>query len=167
MALATKILLAVGVLGILAAVLALTGRKSVHTEIVIPAPPEAVWAVLSDPAHFSEWNPVIVDVQGAYREGEQVTNRVIIDGSESTMASRVVRVEPNRLLNQRGGPSGILTFDHTWQLEPVENGTHVRQREEYRGIGVWFWDASVMEPLYGQANEALRARVLDLASPSR
>ena len=167
LALATKILLAVGVLVMLAAVLALTGRKSVSTELFIPASPEAVWVVLSDAAHFSEWNPVIVDVQGVYREGEQVTNRVIMDGSESTMTSRVVRVEPNRLLNQRGGPPGILTFDHTWKLEPVENGTLVRQREEYRGIGVWFWDASVMEPLYGQANEALRAHVLDQASSSR
>lgn len=160
---ATKILLGVGAIGLPAALLAATGREAVRTEIVIPAPPEAVWAVLSDPAGFSEWNPVLVEVNGAYREGERVTNRVVMGGEPTTMTSRVVRVEPNRLLNQSGGPPGVLTFDHTWELAPVEGGTRVTQHEEYRGIGVWFWDASVMEPLYARANEALRDRVVVLA----
>ncbi|MEO1077140.1 MAG: SRPBCC domain-containing protein, partial [Bacteroidota bacterium] len=136
---ATKILLGLGALGLPAVLLAATGRKSVNTEILIPASPEAVWAVLSDPAGFSTWNPVIVEVDGAYREGERVTSRVVMDGEPTTMNSRVVRVEPNRLLNQRGGPFGVLTFDHTWELTPVEGGTRVTQHEVYRGIGVWFW----------------------------
>ena len=49
-----------------------------------------------------------------------------------------------------------------WLLEPVDGGTRVIQHEEYRGIGVWFWDASWVEPAYTQANEALRDRVLQI-----
>ena len=44
--------------------------------------------------------------------------------------------------------------------EPVKGGTKVTQREEYRGIAVWFWDADWVEPAYQKANQALRDRVL-------
>ena len=65
-------------------------------------------------------------------------------------------------LNQGGGIFGILTFDHRWLLEPVEEGTRVTQHEEYRGIWVWFWDAGWVEPSYRKANEALRDRIIYL-----
>ena len=64
-------------------------------------------------------------------------------------------------LNQFGGMRGILTFDHQWLLEPVEGGTKVIQHEEYRGIGVWFWDYSWVEPAYTKANDALKKRVME------
>ena len=59
------------VLGCLA--MALLGKKSVHAEIVIPSPPSAVWAVLTDASRYKEWNPVFVDVQGEYREDAKLT----------------------------------------------------------------------------------------------
>ena len=55
-----------------------------------------------------------------------------------------------------------MTFDHTYLLEAVEGGTRVTQHEEYRGIGVLFWDASWVEPAYSKVNEALRDRVAQL-----
>ena len=63
-------IIAVVALGGLA--MALLGRKSVHAEIVIPSPPSAVWAVLTDASRYKEWNPVFVDVQGEYREGAKL-----------------------------------------------------------------------------------------------
>ena len=44
----------------------------------------------------------------------------------------------------------------------LDGGTRVVQHEEYRGLGVWFWDASWVEPAYSKANEALRDRVAQL-----
>ena len=38
------------------------------------------------------------------------------------------------------GERAAHTADHTWQLDPVEGGTKVTQREEYQGIGVLFLD---------------------------
>ena len=58
-------------------------------------------------------------------------------------------------LNQFGGLRGVLTFDHTWRLEPVAGGTRVTQHEEYRGIGVWFWDPAWVEEAYRDALVAL------------
>lgn len=144
--------------------MALLGHKVVHAELVIPAPPEAVWAVLTDAEGYAEWNPIFVRVEGEYREGAQMHYRMRDNkGKESDVESRIVALTEQRLLNQFGGPRGILTFDHRWELEPVAEGTRVVQHEEYRGIGVWFWDPSWVQVAYQNANEALRDRVAQLA----
>ena len=51
----------------------------------------------------------------------------------------------------------MLAFDHTWRLEPVPGGTRVIQHEEYRGIGVWFWDPAWYEVAYRDGLAALAA----------
>ena len=149
--------------GVSVMALVLPGHKVVHTEIVIPASPAEVWSVLTDAPRYEEWNPVLVRVEGAYREGAELTNQVREpSGKESVMTSTVVKMTDERELNQFGGIRGLLTFDHQWLLEPVDGGTRVIQHEEYRGLGVWFWDASWVEPAYSKANEALRDRVAQL-----
>lgn len=144
--------------------LTLFGRKSVHTELLIEAPPGAVWSVLTDAAGYEDWNPVIVSVEGQYRDGARLTNHVRdASGKVTMMSSTVTKMADARELRQFGGVRGLLTFEHQWILHPVDGGTRVVQHEEYRGIGVWFWDASWVEPAYARANEALRQRVLQLA----
>lgn len=140
--------------------MALLGHKVAHTEVFIAAPPEAVWAVITNPAGYGEWNPILVQAEGEYRVGETMQYRMRDDnGKESDISSKVINVEPNRWLNQFGGMRGVLTFDHNWRLEPADGGTRLIQHEEYRGIGVWFWDPSGTERQYAQANDALRALV--------
>ena len=118
---------------------------------------------MTDAPRYEAWNPVLVRVEGEYREGAELTNLVREpSGKESVMQSTVVKMTVERELNQFGGIRGLLTFDHQWLLEPIDGGTRVVQHEEYRGLGVWFWDASWVEPAYRKANEALRERVAQL-----
>ncbi|MEM9556791.1 MAG: SRPBCC domain-containing protein [Acidobacteriota bacterium] len=141
--------------------MALLGHKVVHTELVIPAAPEAVWTVLTDSGGYADWNPIFVHVEGEYRHGAKMRYLMRNDaGRVSEVTSTVVRFDVERELNQFGGVRGLLTFDHVWRLERVPEGTRVVQHEEYRGLGVWFWDASWVEPMYMRANEALRERVV-------
>lgn len=143
------------------AAVAAQGCATVHTETFIEAPPNEVWAVLSDPAGYEEWNPVFVHAEGTLREDETMTYRVReTEGEEYTMEANVEEVVDGEKLNQRGGTWGILTFDHTWQLVPENGGTRVIQHEEYGGIGVIFWNHDWIEPAYSRANEALKTRVL-------
>ena len=81
-------------------------------------------------------------------------------GAETRVTATVIKFDEARELNQFGGMRGILTFDHHWLLEPLEGGTRVTQHQEYRGIGVWFWDPSWFESACARANEALRDTVL-------
>ncbi len=153
-----------GILGILViamVVLSLTGRKEYRAEIIIPATPEQVWDVLMDTASYSEWNPVFVQVDGQYSVGSNVTNHVQPPtGDIIKIENQVLELEKSRRLRQTGGVTGIITFDHSWTLEPVDGGTKVIQYEIDRGAYVWFWDDSWVQPSYEKVNEALRKHVL-------
>ena len=148
----------------LAGLLACAGCSSVHTERVVPAPPEAIWAVLTDAPGYETWNPVLYQVEGEFREGAELNYQMRQpDGTESAIQATVKKMLPGRELNQGGGVPGLLTFDHRYLLEPVDGGTRVVQHEEYRGVGVLFWDNSWVEPAYASVNEALGRRVAELA----
>lgn len=155
-------------IAIAALLMTLFGRKVVHAELVIPAPPAAVWSVLTDARKYQAWNPVIIRVEGEFRQDAELINHVRDgNGDEVVMRSRVLKLVEDRELNQFGGTRGILTFDHKWILEPVDGGTRVIQHEEYRGLGVWFWDASWVEPAYQRALKALKDRVVLLGRKGR
>jgi len=135
--------------------------KTFRAEIVVPAAPEDVWAVLMDTGSYPEWNPVFVVVDGQYAEGAKLVNKVRDPaGKILEMTAKVRTLTPNRELRQAGGVPGVITFDHRWLLEPVEGGTRVTQHEVDRGAFLWFWNADWIEPAYGKVNEALRDRVL-------
>ncbi len=142
--------------------LACAGCKSVDAQLTIPASPEKIWSVLMDGESYGEWNPVLVEVvEGEFRQGERIKYQMMTESGEAAeVEARVVKLEPDRELNQTGGYWGILTFDHHWILEPVEGGTRVTQHEDYEGIGVLFFDPSWFESAYDRGNHALRERVL-------
>ena len=57
----------------------------------------------------------------------------------------------------------MLTFNHQYILQPEDGGTRIIQHEEYRGLGVWFWDESWVTPAYASINEALGERTAALS----
>ena len=140
-------------------VLALVARKSVRAELTIDAPPHVVWKTLTNPSSYPEWNPIFVTVEGRFEEGATLDVAMKSpDGSVTPVAPVIRRMEEDALLNQTGGIPGLLTFDHTWTLEAVEGGTRVIQYEEYRGIGVLFWNPGWVEAAYRRSLLGLRDR---------
>ena len=136
--------------------LALTGGKSVRAERVIPRSAEAIWTALMDTGRYGEWNPIFVSAEGRFEEGGTIRYQMKTgDGTTTPVEPLVRRLVGGQELNQFGGLRGVLTFDHTWRLEPVAGGTRVTQHEEYRGIGVWFWDPAWVEEAYRDALVAL------------
>ena len=120
---------------------ALLARKSVRAELTVQADPEQVWSVLTDPGSYEDWNPILISVDGEFAEGQTLSGAMKSpDGSVTMVAPKIKKLVPNVVLSQVGGVPGILTFDHSWKLEPVNGGTRVTQFEGYRGIGVLFWD---------------------------
>ncbi len=155
-----KVLWVAGGVVAVVALLALTGHKQVHAELVVPAPPAKVWSVLTDAGGYAQWNPVFTRVEGTYGPNAEMAYKMKDEaGKEHDVKARVIKFEEARELNQFGGMRGVMTFDHHWILEPTEGGTKVIQHEEYRGIGVWFWDPSWFQTAYAEANEALKKRV--------
>ena len=139
---------------------AIFSNKTYRVERIISATPEEIWAVLMDTAAYGEWNPVFVKVEGSYAVGGTVLNTFKDpSGKLFDVTNKVEALEPNRLLRQKGGLAGVLTFDHQWLLEPVEGGTKITQYEVDRGIYVWFWDDSWIVPKYTEVLQALEREV--------
>lgn len=150
------------VLGLVAFSFAST--KSVHTERIIPASPEAIWAVLVDTDSYPKWNPVLVEAPGSLEVGASITYQLREPGGRQyALTATVARMEPGVALEQKGGIPGVLTFHHQYRLEAVDGGTRVTQHEDYRGIGVWAWDNAWVEPAYAGASDALAERVVQLS----
>ena len=140
---------------------AIFSNKTYRVERTISATPEAVWAVLMDTAAYGEWNPVFIKVEGSYAVGGTVLNTFKDpSGKLFDVTNKVEALEPNRLLRQKGGFTGMLTFDDQWLLEPVEGGTKVTQYEIDRGLYVWFWDDSWIIPKYTEVLQALDIEVM-------
>ena len=143
------------------ALLAITGRKSVHAERIIPDVADAIWLVLTDALAYSEWNPIFIEAKGEFQEGGIISYQMkSVDGGQSQVEATVRKLVPAREINQVGGIPGIISFNHTWLLEPVEGGTRVTQREEYRGIYVWFWDPGWVERAYQEGLQALEEKLV-------
>ena len=145
---------------IILVILILTGSKSVHHEISINASPEKVWKTLIEMDEYQNWNPVMELLEGKVQEGNKVRYKFTQDESTtSEIGATVLQVVPNKLLNQKGGIPLVLTFNHKYELESTENLTKVIIHEDYKGIGVNFWNPQPVEEAYKRLNFALKERV--------
>lgn len=141
-------------------VLFFLGNKSVHHEILINASPEKVWEVLTDTDKYKEWNPVMELLEGNIKEGKQVKYRFTQDEKNiSEIPSKVKKIIPNKLLNQGGGLTLVITFDHKYILEKKGDRTLLMIHEDYKGIYVNFWNPKPVELAYQRLNEAIKKRI--------
>lgn len=140
--------------------LVFTGKKSAHSELIINAPAEKVWTVLTDFGKYPEWNPTMKLVKGEVKEGNKVVYQFTQDADNvSEISAKVQKLIPNKLLNQKGGIPLILTFNHRYVLEPQGEKTKMIIHEDYGGIGVNFWNPKEVEKAYERLNQALKKRV--------
>ena len=47
----------------------------IKTEIAINATPARVWDILTDFAHYSDWNPFVLEVEGTVRQNAMIRYR--------------------------------------------------------------------------------------------
>ncbi len=134
-------------------------KKSVRAEIVINASPEEVWSVITNPATYGEWNPIFVQYEGTFAEGNTLTLQMKMGENPTPVQVSVKDFVPNEWMHQGGGYPVILTYDHNWYLEPAPEGTKVTQYEYYTGLYVLFWDPTPARLLYEAGNKNLKARL--------
>ena len=132
----------------------------------MPVLPTPSGPVITDADGYEHWNPILVRAEGKFEEGGTMRYQMrTADGSTTPVESQVRRVVHEREINQFGGIRGVLTFSHTWRLEPAAGGTRVIQHEEYRGIGVWFWSPAWTESAYQAGLVALESRLDGTMTP--
>ena len=151
------------VLGLLcAAMLIAAPRSDILTTIEIAAPPSAVWAVLTDPDDYPEWNPMIAGLRGRLARGEVIE---LIEGygdDRTIIWPTVLVADRDRELRWRGhlwGVPGLFIGEHEFLLRPTARGTLFTQGEHFRGALLWLFDPRELLPAFEAMNVALAARV--------
>ncbi|MEV0680899.1 SRPBCC domain-containing protein [Actinosynnema sp. NPDC050436] len=123
-------------------------ENELRTEITIDAPPEVVWAVLTDFARYPEWTELIEYVSGEAREGAAVRTRAAWGSpAEREFEGRITAVEAPGLLASEGGDPDLFFGQHRWELSARDGGTLLVNREQ--------WTGPLADSVYAQSRELL------------
>jgi carbon monoxide dehydrogenase subunit G len=117
-------------------------ERTVSATTTIPAAPEAVWDLVSDPARFAEWADRTLEVSSAdsqLRLGSnyEERNRVIGPLTGSSRWTVVEHEAPRRQTHRGEGIAMAAALDFFVELRPVDNATEVTLGLRYRpGFGL-------------------------------
>lgn len=137
--------------------------KSISAAIQIDAPPQAVWAVLTDLSRWPEWNPPIREVSGQVAVGSRITLRSVhpASGRLMTVKPKITVADPDAELRWRvSSLPGVISGERRITLTSAGGGTRLEQSETFRGLltvlsGKLFAQA---EAEFRALNEALKNR---------
>ena len=111
--------------------------KSIKTEIVINAPKERVWGVLTDFEAYPNWNPFIVSIKGKLAVGNRVENTLLSGQKKMVFKPVVLSVVPGKYFDWLGSlfVKGIFDGHHYFEIEELAPGqVKLTQGENFTGL---------------------------------
>jgi hypothetical protein len=144
--------------------------RRIDTEILIQAPPQRVWSVLTDFAAYSQWNPFIVSITGRAEWGARLMVRIQAGGEQHVFKPVVLQATAATQLRWLGrvGFPGVFDGEHGFELRAEGDGTRLLQTESFQGFLVpLLWRK--VEPMtragFEAMNQALKARAEASGNP--
>jgi uncharacterized protein YndB with AHSA1/START domain len=127
----------------------------------IAAPPEAVWATLTDAAGWSTWDSGVDGVDGRIAPGETITIRSKVAPGRAFPVKVTTFEAPRAMVFSGGMPLGLFKGVRTYRLTPTGQGTRFEMREEYSGplLPLMWRSMPDLGPSFAQFANGLRARV--------
>ena len=143
---------------------------SIHTEITIDAPPEKVWAVLTDFDKLSEWSDSPCRLEGDFRKDGMIEAdfKLGIGNMTNTVKHQLIHFEEGRMFGWSDPlPMPGTRDNHKYIVEPREDGkTQFIQTDQVTGRGA-HWVGGMMARQFNQMyvvfNRALKERVEGMA----
>lgn len=125
--------------------------KKIKTEILIDAPIEKVWSVLTDFKSYPAWNPFILKIEGQLQINSQLAVNIHPPGQKPmTFSPKIVKITEHAFCWIGSlGISGIFDGRHSFILEPVENKTRFLHSESFSGF--------LHMPIFALINKATKA----------
>ena len=112
-------------------------NKRITTEIIINAPKEKVWNILTDFDAYPQWNPFILSVKGKAVKGERLTNTLRNGNKTVVFKPKVLNVVPNQYLGWLGslGIKGLFDGYHYFEIEALSpTQVKLKHGEEFSGL---------------------------------
>ncbi len=112
--------------------------RQLHDEIQIDAPPEPIWAWLSDlPAHYTRWHPDHVSAEWVRGEPNQVGSVLeaveILAGHREKVRFEITSVDPpHRLTFRTLGPISTVLPRGLLVIDAVDGGSRFTATISYR-----------------------------------
>lgn len=109
--------------------------KTFHASTIIDAPPERVWALLTDGPRWPDWNPTIDKVEGRIAPGEKIRVYSKLTPGRA-FPLRVAEFVPEQRMVWRGGmPLGLFKGERTYTLTERQDGkVEFSMREAFSGL---------------------------------
>jgi hypothetical protein len=136
--------------------------SAISATIEIAAPPEQVWAVLTDLASYPEWNPVFREASGQLTPGNRVTitSTHPETGHTMTVKVKVLTAESASELRWVSSVLGVMTSEHSFILSLTSGGTQLVQTQTYRGMFTRFPPKTIrrIQASFEAINQAIKQR---------
>ena len=134
--------------------------KHYEASATIDAPPEQVWAVLTDAPAYAQWDSGVQKVEGRIAPGEKI--KVVSEANPGrAFPVKVAQFEPAQRMVWSGGmPLGLFKGVRTFTLTPEGSATRFEMREEYTGplLPVIWKSMPDLGPSFEQFARGLKAK---------
>jgi hypothetical protein len=134
--------------------------KSYDAAASIEAPPETIWAILTDAPAYAEWDSGVERVEGSIAPGERI--KVVSEANPGrAFPVKITAFEPARAMTWSGGmPLGLFKGVRTFSLTPDGTTTRFTMREEYSGpmLGLIWRSMPDLGPSFEQFARGLKQR---------
>ncbi|MEK6481969.1 SRPBCC domain-containing protein [Catalinimonas sp. 4WD22] len=110
--------------------------KELKTEIILNAPKEQIWKVLTDFPNYGSWNPFIVSIEGKPVLHSRLKNTLMSKGKPMVFKPVITRLEENKVFEWLGsGFLGTFKGRHYFILEKLGDGkTKLIHGEQFSGL---------------------------------
>ena len=170
-----KTLLIIAILLVTAATTLLilgNNMREVSTEIIIAAPADEVWDILTNINDWEDWSPIINQSSGNVSLGSTLTITMMSDeeGIDGPKYSPTITIldQPHTFRWRATMMAGfVMTNDKAFELKETSTGTHVVHKEYFKGMFVpLFWSnvEKNVPAMLNSMNEALKAKAENRAN---
>ncbi|MCI0440393.1 MAG: SRPBCC domain-containing protein [Chloroflexi bacterium] len=135
--------------------------KQFRVTKTINAPPETIWAILTDAPSYPEWDPGMIRLEGRIAPGEKV-KAVTRLNPKRAFPAKVSEFVPNQTMTWSGGmPLGLFKGERTFTLAPKGDGaTEFSMREAFSGPLLFLIGRTIpdLSPSFEDFANGLKAR---------
>jgi hypothetical protein len=107
--------------------------KIFETSIGIDAPPQRVWSILTDTAHWPQFDPYCDRIEGRAALGETVKAFTKLAPGRAFPVKVTEFAAPRRMVWSGGMPLGLFKGVRTYTINPAGKGSTFAMREEFSG----------------------------------